>query len=268
MRYTVFGAGGFIGRATSDWLRAAGHEVLTPARDAPLPLAEPLGRVIYAIGLTADFRTRPFDTVRAHVGVLADLLEHGEFESLVYLSSTRVYGGAGGDGTRGDEEASLAVRSQDASDLYNLSKLTGESLCLHGGRAGVRVARLSNVIGPGKAGSDDFVPALVRAARAGHVQLRSHPDSAKDYVALADLPPLLERLAGPCRERIYNLASGRQIGHAEWLERLAVRTGCTVDVDADAPLQRFPAISIARVADEFGFVPRDPLGVLDQLFES
>lgn len=261
MRYTVFGAGGFIGRAMVEWLRAAGHEVLTPARGAPLPLAEPLGRVIYAIGLTADFRTRPFDTVRAHVGVLGELLEHGEFESLVYLSSTRVYGG----GERGDEDAPLMVRSQDPSDLYNLSKLMGEALCLHGGRAGVTVVRLSNVIGPGKADSDDFIPALVRAARAGHVELRSHPDSAKDYLALDDLPPLLERLAGPCRERVYNLASGRQIGHAEWLDRLVARTGCTVGINRSAPLQRFPAISIERIANEFGFVPRDPLGVLDQL---
>ena len=34
----------------------------------------------------------PFDTIRAHVSVLSEVLEHAEFESLLYLSSTRVYG--------------------------------------------------------------------------------------------------------------------------------------------------------------------------------
>ena len=81
---------------------------------------------IFAIGLTADFRSRPLDTMDAHVSALAEVLRCGRFDSLTYLSSTRVYAGL----PRGCGNATLVVNPSDASDLYNLSKLAGEALCL------------------------------------------------------------------------------------------------------------------------------------------
>ena len=57
--------------------------------------------MIYAIGVTADFRTRPFETMEAHVSVLCEILRDARLDSLTYLSSTRLYGGAAstGEGT-------------------------------------------------------------------------------------------------------------------------------------------------------------------------
>src|SRR6476659_903845 len=91
-RFTVLGAGGLIGSRLATSLARAGHEVFAPPRDHELN-GEPLGHVIYAIGVTADFRTRPFDTVAAHVCQLQKVLSEGHFDSLLYLSSTRVYQG-------------------------------------------------------------------------------------------------------------------------------------------------------------------------------
>ena len=262
--YTVLGATGFIGRHLTDWLRTQGHAVATPGRDEILRTKGSLGRVLYAIGLTADFRAQPLATAQAHVSLLAELLGSAEFDSLVYLSSTRVYAGA----SSGAEDARLSVRSQEPADLYNLSKLMGESLCLHGGRANARVARVANVVGPGKCSANDFLVALAREAKTGHVRLRSDPASAKDYIHVADLPPLLARLAAPdCLHQVYNVASGVQIRHAQWLERLVSRTGCRVSVEADAPLQSFPPIAVNRIADEFGFQARDALAGMDCLLE-
>jgi|CXWL01.1.fsa_nt_gi nucleoside-diphosphate-sugar epimerase len=264
MRYTVLGATGFIGRHLSVWLRTQGHEVHTPLRGDMLDPRVNMGRIIYAIGLTANFRERPLDTVDAHVNLLADVLRRAKFESLVYLSSTRVYAGV----ESGSEDAHLSVRSQDPSDLYNLSKLMGESLCLHAGRANTRVARISNVLGPGKADSADFVPALVREARAGHIRLRSNPASAKDYLAISDLLPMLVRLAEPgCRYAIYNLASGVQISHSQWINRLVERTGCLVTLAPEAPIHNFPQVAVERIKTEFGFQASDALTTLDQLLE-
>jgi nucleoside-diphosphate-sugar epimerase len=258
VNWTVLGASGVIGRRLVGRLRTAGEDVHTPARNDPGVYTRPLGHVIYAIGLTADFRQRPYDTVQAHVGLLAEMLRRADFDSLLYLSSTRVYARA----ALGREDAPLPVLAQDPSDLYNLSKLMGESLCLHGGRHGVRVARLSNVVGGDDADSDNFVPSLVRAARSGRIVLQTAPDSAKDYIHIDDVVELLPRIAVAGRERIYNVASGVQLRHADWTQQLATLTGCTVDVAPGAPVQHFVPIDISRIRAEFGFAPRPALAVL------
>lgn len=251
--FTVLGASGYIGSRLVAHLQALGHTVWAPARGDAEVFTRPLGHVIYCVGLTADFRTRPFDTVDAHVGLLAEVLRRAQFDSLLYLSSTRVYMGAAST----QEDAALSVRPVDPSYLYNLTKLTGESLCHACGRPGVRVARLSNVVGPGMdAASGNLVADLVGQARAGRIVLRSDPQSAKDYVHVDDLLEWLPRIALAGRAATYNVASGRQTLHAQWLAWLQARTGCTVEVDAQAPLQALPPINVQRLRGEWGVAPR------------
>lgn len=251
--FTVLGASGYIGSRLVAHLWAQGHTVWAPPRGDAEVFTRPLGHVIYCVGLTADFRTRPFDTVDAHVGLLAEVLRRAQFDSLLYLSSTRVYMGAAST----NEDAPLSVLPGDPSYLYNLTKLTGESLCHACGRPGVRVARLSNVVGPGMdAASGNLVADLVGQARAGRIVLRSDPQSAKDYVHVGDLLDWLPRIALAGRAATYNVASGRQTLHAQWLAWLQARTGCTVEVDAQAPLQAFPPINVQRLRGEWGVAPR------------
>lgn len=264
MSWTVLGASGAIGRSLAAHLRAAGQTVYTPVRGDTGLYQRPLGHVIYAIGLTADFRQRPYDTVQAHVSVLAELLQQADFESLLYLSSTRVYGRA----ASGREDSPLPVLAQDPSDLYNLSKLMGESLCLQDARAGVRVARLSNVVGGEDADSANFVPSLVREARSGCIVLQTTADSVKDYIHIDDVVELLPRIAACGRERLYNVASGVQTTHAQWTAQLAACTGCAVEVAPGATTMRFIPIDIGRIRAEFDFQPRPVLTALDGSFTS
>ena len=83
--FTVLGASGYIGSRLVAHLRAQGHTVWAPARGDAEVFTRPLGHVMYCVGLTADFRTRPFDTVDAHVGLLAEVLRRAQFDSLLYL---------------------------------------------------------------------------------------------------------------------------------------------------------------------------------------
>jgi nucleoside-diphosphate-sugar epimerase len=258
VNWTVLGASGVIGRRLVAHLRGRGEAVQAPARDDASLYQRPLGHVIYAIGLTADFRQRPYDTVQAHVSLLAEVLQRADFESLLYLSSTRVYGRA----AHGREDALLPMLAQDPSDLYNLSKLMGESLCLHGGRDRVRVARLSNVVGGDDEDSANFVPSLLREARAGRVVLQTAMDSSKDYIHIDDVVELLPRIAAQGRERLYNVASGMQTAHAQWVRQLAAQTGCAVEVLPDAPTIHFAPIDTQRIRSEFGYQPRSALSVL------
>src|SRR4051812_11177152 len=80
MRFTVLGASGFIGSHLMRWLESQSLPYWAPKRCENV-LGRPLGHVIYCIGLTADFRGRPYDTVRAHVCHLLDILEEAEFAS-------------------------------------------------------------------------------------------------------------------------------------------------------------------------------------------
>lgn len=255
--FTVIGASGYVGRHLVAHLRALGHSVQAPARDAAAVFDRQLGHVVYCAGLTADFRSRPFDTVQAHVGLLAEVLRRARFESLLYLSSTRVYMGA----PSTDEDGPLTVIPGDPSYLYNLTKLTGESLCHASGRVGVRVARLSNVVGPRMdASAGNLVADLIAQARSGAVSLRSDPRSAKDYVHLADVVDWLPRIALTGRSRVYNLASGVQTTHSLWLAWLKERTGCAVQMEHGGPMQTFLPINIQRLQAEWGVRPQALFG--------
>ena len=256
-RFTVIGAAGYIGSRLVRHLLALGHTVWAPPRGDAALLEQPLGHVLYCAGLTGDFRTRPFDTVEAHVGLLARVLQRARFDSLLYLSSTRVYMGAAST----HEDAALSVVPGDPSYLYNLSKLTGESLCHASGRSGVRVARLSNVVGPGMdVDSGNLVADLIRQARSsGRVVLRSAPESAKDYLHIDDVLDWLPRIALQGRSSVYNVASGCQLTHRQWLDWLRLHTGCAVECMADAPMHTFPPIHVQRLQTEWGVQPREAL---------
>jgi nucleoside-diphosphate-sugar epimerase len=261
-RFTVLGAGGFIGSALAASLRAQGHDVLAPQRADPAIFERDLGHVIYCIGMTADFRTKPFETVDAHVGMLAQVLRRARFDSLLYLSSTRVYANA----PLAQEQASLQVDPGDPSQLYNLTKLAGESLCRSCDKPGVRVARLSNVVGADLA-SENFLSVLIREALAGKIELQTDPASSKDYILLDDVVALLPAIAVGGTHWLYNVASGKALCHAELVAALAALTGCKVTVTPDAPRIVFPVIDTARVRAEFHFSAGAVLDSLARLVE-
>ncbi len=261
MTYTVLGSSGFIGSHLARRLRGSGAECFTPGRDDPAIFEQPLGHVFFCIGLTADFRGRPYETVEAHVCRLLDVLRKASFESLLYLSSTRLY--AGSNATK--EEMTLRIDPADADSLYDISKIAGESLCHARGGGGVRVARLSNVCGVNPSSEMFFDSVLRDAVAKGKVVLRTAPDSAKDYIMIDDAVEALIRIAGGGRSRVYNVASGRNVTHAELLQGLRRVTGCEVEWTPGAARTVFPPISIDRLRDEFGMTPASPADHLDAL---
>jgi nucleoside-diphosphate-sugar epimerase len=260
-RYTVLGASGFIGRHLVEHLQRERAEVLAPPRDSPLVFSEDLGHVIYCIGLTADWRARPFDAIRAHVDRLVEIVERGRFASLLYLSSTRVYKRA----RVASEDALLSALPAEPDDLFDLSKMLGEAVCLRDARQ-TRVARISNVYG-GDFSSDNFLSSVVRDALRGRVVLRTALASVKDYVGVGEVAALLPRIAVSGVERVYNVASGSNTSNGEILAEVAHLTGCEVEVADGAPATSFPVISVDRVHREFLFSPRSVVATLAGLIE-
>lgn len=261
MKFTVIGGSGFIGSALAKRLSAQGHAVTTPARGVAGLTDAPLGHVIYAAGVTADFRSRPFDTLRAHTTLLANFLEHAEFDSLLYLSSARVYRHA----EHGREDAAIFIRSEDPEDLYDLTKLAGEALCHACGHADTRVVRLTNVVGADFR-SQNFLFELIRmACDQGCVELRTAPGSAKDYVLLEDVLEMLPRIAVEGREACYNLGGGRNLQHAELLAPILAASGARLTVCDGGPLIVAPEVDIGRLRREFGYAPAAVLPRIPEL---
>lgn len=255
--FTVLGASGFIGSHLVRSLEKAGIVYSAPGRDEELA-GRNLGQIIYCIGVTADFRSRPFDTVRAHVCRLLEVLERTEFDSFLYLSTTRLYKGA----PSTEEEVDLRVNPLVPDDLYNASKIAGESVCLSCNRPNVRIARLSNVYGEDFA-STNFLSSVVQdAVSDGHVILRTTMDSEKDYVSVDDVVGVLPKIARSGKYRVYNVASGTNTTNRELMANIQGETGCTVEVAEDAVTSTFLPISIDRVREEFDF---SPVPVLDSL---
>lgn len=254
--FTVLGASGYVGSHLVAHLRSCGYPVWAPARGDVEIFSRPLGHVFYCVGLTADFRTRPFETVEAHVGFLADVLQRAQFESLLYLSSTRVYMG----GSSTQEDAPLTVCPAEPAHLYNLSKLAGESLCHASGRPGVRVVRLSNVVGPDmEPTSGNFIASLLNGARMGHIFLQSSLESTKDYIHVNDVMEGLFLIAVKGCSSTYNLASGKNTTHKEWMHWMVQNIGCDFSVELNAQVQHFPEIEVGKMEKEFGFCARSEL---------
>lgn len=261
MKFTVFGSRGFIGSHLVRTLNARGIECVTPDRGE---IPNELGHAVWAIGLTADFRQRPIDTVRAHVAAVLDVLERGRFDSFLYLSSTRVYAGA----PAGVEETTFNVDPMNGSDLYNLSKLMGESVCHAAGRANVRVARLSNVFGA-DFDSSNFLSSIIRdAVETQEVVFSTAAGSAKDYVSIDDVTATLIDLAINGRHVVYNIASGENTTNGDVAHALQELTGCRIRFADNVKTVVFPPISIARLQQEFEFKPVRLLDALPALVQS
>ena len=262
MKATVLGGRGFVGSALAGSLLRDGVECWVPQRGDDGIFERELGVLFYCVGITADFRRRPLDTVEAHVSFLQRLLERARFQRLIYLSSTRVYKRA----ARADEEEPLSVLSSDPDDLYDLSKLMGECLALSAGRS-CSVARLSNVVGPGM-GSTNFLGAVVAEAKAeGRVAIWSNPGSAKDYIWIDDVVAGLRAIAENGTSPVYNLATGENCSNAQ-IASLLSEAGVEVAMDDNAPAVVFPPVSIRKLVQETGFAPRSVLPLLASWIES
>lgn len=253
--WTVVGANGLIGSNLVAFLQSTNQKVIGITRANWPEKSQNLGHVVYCAGMTADFRKRPYDTVDSHVTRLANLLQTQRFDSFLYLSSTRVY--AKSTSTSCSDKSGVTVNSQDPSDLYNISKLMGESLCLQHQSNAVRVARLSNIVGSKcNLTSHNFLDAVVsEALKTGSVHLQTAAESEKDFLPMVDLVSLILQVVLHGRSRIYNLASGINISNEEITSALQEKLGITVNYTEGAPIWKFPTIDISLLKAEFGFLP-------------
>jgi nucleoside-diphosphate-sugar epimerase len=261
--YTVVGATGFVGARLVQTLERDGHAVYAPPRGDPGLFERDLGRVFYCAGLTADYLKRPFDTVEAHVGLIARLLERGRFERLVYLSSTRLYDSLGAEG--GAEDTALALNPAEPRHLYDLSKALGENLCLTQGGGRAAVARLSCVFDhvPGAPG---FLSEwLQRAARERDIALASSTGYVRDYIHLDETVKALRAIVDSGIAAPVNVASGENLSNAD-IAAVFERLGWRIRFERETPRQAAPLCEVGRL-QSLGVPQRSALEAVERVLK-
>lgn len=259
--YTIFGGRGFIGSNIVNKLNENNMNVYIPEKNDESVYGKNLGRIIYCAGLTSDFRKRPYETVEAHVSYLSKILKNTHFESFVYISSTRVYF----DSTSGNEESSLQVNPNHLDDLFNISKLMGESICLNSGKDNIKVARISNVCGDDFT-SNNFLYSIIKdAVEKKEIILNTTLDSEKDYIRIEDVVNMILEVSNQGKNGIYNIAAGKNISNEVIINILKEITNCSVKVSENAAVIKFPIIEIDKIKEEFNFIPPEPKDIIKDL---
>lgn len=251
IKFTILGASGFIGSNLKEYLTSKEYQVNTPDRDFWTTIEnqkqkENLGHVIYCIGMTANFRTNFTGTIDSHITLLNQLIKQCQFESITYLSSTRVYEGA----SHTAEDTMLQVNPAKTGQIYNLSKLTAEGLCLSTSSK-AKIIRLSNVYGQDSKSKNFLSSVLKQSASEGTVTFQTSPSSSKDFVSINDVVKLIHLISLEGKSAIYNLASGENTANQLISDFLTSRKIIT-QYEQNAPEWKFEPIDNKKIKSEFG----------------
>ena len=248
---TVLGASGFVGSHLMAYIKTLGLEAKTPLKGDESIFNQDLGHVFYCIGLTADYSQRPLDTVEAHSSLLARLFRVNRFDSLVYLSSTRLYDSA----ESGREDADIRLNPGNPRHVYDLSKMLGEWMCLNASHGKARVVRLSSVYSHDLADRNFLHTTVERALLGKNFSLDTATDLARDYVYVDDVCAAMLAIAVGGRHKLYNLASGENIRNADLFAMTRKYSGVEIKAEKPEAKIKSPQVDISRLRDDFGFQP-------------
>jgi nucleoside-diphosphate-sugar epimerase len=257
MRITVLGSSGFIGSQIVKELRKRNIDFVLPERNESLN-GKDLGKIIYCIGLTGDAKKKPFETIDAHVNKLSDIIRSSYFNDITYASSTRIYIH---DNQESTESGLIPIDVLDPFELFNLTKLLGESLLINTTN-NYKSVRYSNVYG-NDVNSENFLTSIIAdGIKCGKILLHTTSDSAKDFISVEDAARLTVDIA-ISGKGIYNVASGVNTTNKEITDAIAHSLGCEIEYATDAKRILFPVINNEKVKKEFQF--RSSSNVLEDI---
>lgn len=264
----ILGGGGFIGQALAGRLRLAGHEVLAPTRaDCDLLDAASVRRTLDALPPGASLvhcacisrrQEESYPVFLKNIAMVQNVIEAaqpGRLRSLVYLSSTDVYG----DGPRLPitEDTPFAP-----SGYYGTSKLTCEKLLCHQGALDCPVAslRLPGIYGPGDRGRSMLGMFARRIDTGETMTVFGDGATLRDFVLVDDLCRLIEGLVAAPWHGTLNVATGKSTALLDILRGLAQTLGRKLVLDFAPPGPRsrdlvFDTRALCAVAPQIEFTP-------------
>jgi len=233
MRVLIVGAG-YTGHRLGVDLAASGHDVVGTARrveapDSPYPLRpfdlhrpdgiegilsdrgwddEPF-RVVFAAG--PPRAGSPEETRNLFSGFL-DVLEGRRLQHFLYISSTSVYGDAGGDWV--DESYPMDPVSRSGEGKVLCERLLEERL---GGRVPLVRVRPGGIYGPGRSGKDRYLDPEYRLVGGGK--------KWTNRIHVVDLVRALARLVALERSEVFNVVDGHPVRLVDLVKFVYRETG-------------------------------------------
>lgn len=259
--YTVIGSNGFIGRSIVNYLVGNNEPTIMPDINNDQDFNQPyFGVVIYAIGVTANFRAEMDKTIDAHILKLrkALIMTHGKRDKFILLSSTRLY--IHNQSTL--PNAGIIIHPEVMDDFYNATKVVGESICLS--HENTMVLRLSNVLGQNPSAS--FFSDILQQCKTGHVKILSSIKSSKDYILINDVVDAIIKLSkiSFAAGNVFNIAMGKNTSTEDILDELRLFFKFTVDDDR-SKIYTYGEVDVEKTKSTIFFNPLPIIGNLSKL---
>jgi UDP-glucose 4-epimerase len=274
MRALVTGASGFLGARLLSALTEQGHRAAGLVRqvadlsDSQAVLSALRGRdcdVVFHVAAHIP-RTAPDDAAcfRSNAAGTLNLLEAlkaGATRSLVYVSSTNVYG-------RPEVIPTPESLTPRPLEFYGLTKLVGEELCeSYARRFGFRVAvlRPCGIHGPGR--TSGALATWAKRALNGEPLFVPSRDSTKAFVHVSDVVEACLRAWADLRDEmsVYNVAPDEEVSLRDLAEAVRREAGNDVPVQVgDLPADR-EAYDVRRLRDDLGLTCRSATDTIREI---
>ena len=261
--YIVYGSKGYLGSNIVTYLKKKKCRITLPKKNQFL---NKKGIVIYCIG-SDDWFGDPFKSYESNFIHLYKLLKnYKNFESLVFLSSTRVYLDL--NKKKVDEKQNLILNSSGRFK-FNLQKLMCENFLLSQNK-NIKIIRLSNVYGKNTF-QKTFLPSLIRnSVKSKKINIRLNVNSSKDYIYIDDAVRNIFNLANKKEAKgIYNLAYGKNFKVKDIIKIINKETDCAINYFNSKNLEKFPEININKLKKTINFTSKvNLIKMLPKLIEA
>ncbi|CAH1597037.1 dTDP-glucose 4,6-dehydratase [Vibrio owensii] len=251
--YTVVGGSGFIGKEMVNLLTQQGFDCWVPQKNDESIYTRELGTVIYAAGF-GDCKNDPFNVFEANSLLLKNILEKSKFETMIYISSTRVYMNSDDSSV----DSNVIIGNEDSRRLFNLTKLVAEELCLLSDRNCI-IVRPSNVYGLAL-NSPLFLPSIIKdAINKGMVNMYVEPSYSKDYISVDDVVRSILNISllRENNHKVINIASGYNVTAKTISDILVKETSCKVVWHKEKiTSENFPITDVSCTKKIIEFNPR------------
>jgi dTDP-glucose 4,6-dehydratase len=286
----VTGAGGLLGRALSQELRASGARVLAFQRSAdwlekPIQIEEPIDYIVHLASPTAsrDFVERPVEVIHSICEGTRRTLELAKEKSVkgyLFASSLEAYGLTDPHKESVAEHEFGVLDPMGARSSYPEAKRLAECLCAAYAREfGVpaKVARLAQCIGDGIPASDKRVIAqFAQAVRERHdIVLKTTGETLHNYCYTGDAArAMLVILLQGANGEAYNVANRNAACTIREMAELACRlfpeAGIRVRLDLSQDASAYPPPVVIRLnakkLESLGWKPT--VGLEEMLFKA
>ncbi len=256
MTITVIGASGFLGSNIVSHFKKSNEHVIEINRNDLIDPAINYGTVFYCAGVSINFNDIPFEVVDAHITLLMEWLKYAKFKKLVYLSSSRIYSGL----KKVDEDIKLL--KMNVRDIYNQTKLLGETLCHLSGK-NIVLLRLSNVTSYNPE-SPYFIWHILRQIKhKNNINLLETASSTRDYLPLSDLLNVIKLISKSDVCGVLNVSSGINLSHKELFSLLPIKKFQIVEYGPKENIN--PEIVNTKISKALNYVFSDVKKYINQI---